>query len=176
MPSLEDNMKYMKSEGFEVSVWLWALACHNPGDFTRLTGFNLKQSQNQCCPLDENFLDFAASCIREIAQLNPTMILFRRRPKIRSPRHRARLLLRPICATLKAGLGGEEQPKDKLTEFSSAASRINTAVLILTSMGDSIRNFARRMPRGCRLGHTLKYGSRLYAPASPWDIDGVDLS
>lgn len=170
---LEDNMKYMKSEGFEVSVWLWALACHNPGDFTRLTGFNLKQSQNQCCPLDENFLDFAASCIREIAQLNPTMILFD--DDLRFGHHDIGL---GCCCELhlcdiESRLGGEELPKDKLTELFFCGEPNKYRSAYLDSMGDSIRNFARRMREAVdSVNPEIRLGT--CACITTWDIDGVD--
>lgn len=72
---LADNLGYLKNEGFETGVWLWAFMCSGKIDFTRITGMNLKTSANECCPSDPDFRRFAADYIRDIAKLSPDIIL-----------------------------------------------------------------------------------------------------
>ena len=72
---LADNLAFLKKEGFETGVWLWAFMCSGRIDFTRITGMSLQQSANECCPADPDFRRFAADYIREIAKLSPDIIL-----------------------------------------------------------------------------------------------------
>ena len=70
LDALYENLEFMKREGFDAGVWLWAFM-YDGGEYTRIAGFDGRSSKQSCCPLDPEFREFCAGYVRDIARLSP---------------------------------------------------------------------------------------------------------
>lgn len=93
LATLRDWIPYFKSKGLEVGVWVWTFwrselddeyleDCMqmNSSGKKRLSetdlNTNVKNHSGFCCPASEKFVNDSMSVIKEIAELNPDIIMF----------------------------------------------------------------------------------------------------
>lgn len=81
--TLKDNISFFKEYGFEVGVWTSTVGHGFQLAHTEVDGYKFKEivdiegskRPNANCPLDENFREFTARLIADIAKLNPDIVM-----------------------------------------------------------------------------------------------------
>ena len=74
--SLRRNVPIFQKAGFKVGVWVWAFLVYGDKKYEHITSLSGKVSQDQVCPSDEEFCQFAANYYKNIALSKPDIILF----------------------------------------------------------------------------------------------------
>lgn len=72
---LKKYVAYMKSNGFETGVWVWAFQCRN-GDFTYMKSPQGKDSVSSVCPTDKNYRDMMGSFVEDAAKTGIDIFMF----------------------------------------------------------------------------------------------------
>ncbi len=72
---LGEEVKFFKSQGFEVWYWRWALCLSGDNPFTRAVSIRAT-SKNEICPLDPGFQAYAANDLQMIARAGVDGILY----------------------------------------------------------------------------------------------------
>ena len=72
---LKTNIDFLKSEGFEVGVWVWAFQ-YSGGDFTYVKSPSGKDSETSVCPTDENYRRLMGGFIEDAASLGIDYFMF----------------------------------------------------------------------------------------------------
>lgn len=169
---LADTIDYFNSNGMLTGVWYWAFMVDFKG-FTPIKG-NRGESKANTCPLDPDYLDFAADVVRKIARMKPEMILYDddfRFGHIDSGfgcicrRHR-RLIAE------KMSISEPELPEDIFkAAFSGKPDPLRSAVM--RSWGESLEGFCRRMRAAAdEVNPNMRIG--ICSCMSVWDTDGTD--
>ncbi len=170
--NLKKDIEFFKGKGVEIGVWFWAFWVKGENPFTHLKGFGLKDSGNECCPLDPAFLEYAADNIKKIAAMNPDLIMFDddlRFGHVDSgygcicERHRK----------LMSDTLGEEVQAEGLFEkcFSGGKNKYRSAYL--KAAGDSLKGFCKAMRDAIdEVNPRVRLGA--CSCISVWDGDGVD--
>ena len=76
LSDLEKYCKLLKSEGFEVGVWVWTFMVVGDTKYVHITSPSGKASRDQVCPSDEEFCAFAQEYLSDVAKCGPDMIMF----------------------------------------------------------------------------------------------------
>lgn len=169
---LRQEIIRFKANGIETGVWLWAFMVRDKNPFTPIMGFDKKSSALQRCPLDKNFMHFAAENIKDVARMKPDLIMFDDDLRF---------------AFLDSGFGcccenhldalsmalGEDVKTEGLFEklFSGRKNRYRSAWLKVH--GDSIKSFCIQMRKSVdEIDSNIRLGS--CSVMSNWDTDGVD--
>jgi hypothetical protein len=76
MKELRENCAYFKANGFEVGAWVWAFMINGDNNYTCMRTINGTELRENICPLDEEFVEFAAGYIRDIAETGVDIIQF----------------------------------------------------------------------------------------------------
>lgn len=140
---LQKAIPFFRKNGFEVAVWAWAFAVSGENTFTPITGFSGKKSAVENCPLDPDFTEFAASCIRRIAGMNPDLIMFD--DDLRLGFHDSGCGC--LCERHRAAMGvpsEKELPAAKLFESLFAGKKNPLRSAYLKAAGNSLKAFCRR--------------------------------
>lgn len=189
LKSLEDLIKFYKSEGLETGVWLWTFWRSNldkaPFDMPIITAFNGKTAEENSgceptgeissaffCPSSEEFITDTCDFLKAVAKLSPDIIMFDDDFRF---------------GNLPTGFGcccdnhlkmmseklGEAVSREKLQEklFCGGQNRFRDAFLI--SLGESLKNFAKNVRIAV---DSINPDIRMAfcACMSSWDLDGVD--
>lgn len=72
---LKDNCGFLKSNGFEVGVWLWTFLSDSETPYTKITGAN-GQETSANCPMDRDFVAFMQQYIADLGKCGVDLILF----------------------------------------------------------------------------------------------------
>ncbi len=76
MTALKKNCEFFKKHGFEVGAWLWTFMINEKNDYVHMKGISGKISQNEICPSDKNFREFAGGYLADIAACGVDLIQF----------------------------------------------------------------------------------------------------
>lgn len=170
---LGENLTYFKSEGFDVGVWIWTFWCEGENSFTRIADAQGNLA-DKVCPLDEDFLRFAAEYLRGIAALRPSLILFdddfRFGHLIPELGCVCENHLRDIRARLHEQIDAQTLAAKA---FTGGANKYRDAWM--DAAGDSLRGFAVRMRAAVdSVDPTIRLG--LCSCITTWDTDGTDAA
>lgn len=179
---LQENLRFLESQGFEVGVWISdfgygtpmsAKALARTKSFTRIksvTGFQ-KETMEALCPEDPGFRQFYADFLRDLLKAKPKMIMLDDdlclsvRPGVGCfcDRH-----MKLLNAELDEDIYGK--PLDKLL-FTGKSNRYRSAWLKV--MGQSMKDFCR-MVRDVvdEEDPTIRVG--FCAGYTSWDVEGAD--
>ena len=181
LKELAENCKFFKAHGYEVGAWIWTFlfrAEFSTEDgrmhpFTRIKDSAGAEFNQSACPMDEDFINFAAEYIQDVAKTGVDMIMFDddfgygycRTSNISCfcDLHLARI--REIL--------GEDIPTEELIEHIMKDPKNKYRDAFLQANGESLENFARRMREAVdiinpnvRMGYCTCMNS--------WDVDGTD--
>ena len=170
--NLKKDIEFFKGKGCEIGVWFWAFWVQGENPFTPLTGFGGKESGNEYCPLDPEFMKYATNNIKIVASLDPDLIMFDddlRFGHVDSGygcicKHHRKLM---------SGILGEEVEAEGLFEkcFSGGKNKYRSAYL--KAAGDSLRGFCKSMRDAIdEVNPRVRLGA--CSCISVWDGDGVD--
>ena len=170
LDTLADNLAFLKNEGFETGVWLWAFMCRG-GDFTRIAGVTGGQSAEERCPADPEFREFAAGYIEDIARLSPDIILLD--DDLRFGHHECGLgcLCEHHLSDINNRLGTSLSRGELSTKiFSGGESRYRDAYM--KSLGGSIREYSLALRAAVdRVNPSIRLGQ--CACITSWDQEGI---
>lgn len=76
LTALKKNCEFFKKHGLEVGAWLWAFMMSEKNSFVHMKGISGKISQNEICPSDERFREFAGKYLADIAGCGIDLIQF----------------------------------------------------------------------------------------------------
>lgn len=60
--------RYFKAKGLKVASWMWTFMTDGKHDFTQITSHDGTSATNMCCPLDDDFCEFALQYVRDVAK------------------------------------------------------------------------------------------------------------
>lgn len=170
LDTLADNLAFLKNEGFETGVWLWAFMCRG-GDFTRIAGVSGGQSAEERCPADPEFREFAAGYIEDIARLSPDIILLD--DDLRFGHHECGLgcLCEHHLADINKRLGTSLSREELSTKiFNGGESEYRDAYM--KSLGGSIREYSLALRAAIdRVNPSIRLGQ--CACITSWDQEGI---
>lgn len=75
MDTLREQCAFLKSEGFEVGVWVWTVQLPEENNFAKITSIYGKETAGEACPADPAFRAFAGEYIKELATCGVDLIL-----------------------------------------------------------------------------------------------------
>ena len=76
LADLKDKIEFFKQNGYEVGVWLWSSVVRDENSFQRKVNSQGEEHSMWVCHADENFLSLASDFAKEIAKLNPDLIMY----------------------------------------------------------------------------------------------------
>ncbi|MBQ7386775.1 MAG: hypothetical protein IJW03_01275 [Clostridia bacterium] len=76
LDELRENVKYLKSEGFEVGTWTLSFWYEGETDWRRMAFTSGNVSERFVCPSDENFKNFVGNYVKEVAATGVDVIFF----------------------------------------------------------------------------------------------------
>ena len=184
LSSLGDNIKYFTDSGFETGVWLQAfgfgdtlspVAEKKAINYTPLKSVSGRVIKNgdAFCPSNENFVNDYCTLIKDIASLNPSMIM----------------LDDDLCLSVRPGLGcfcdnhmkmlsdkiGKSHTLDEIRDNIFTGGKNIYRDIYLSVMGDTLRNFCRKVRETIdSVNPNIRAG--LCAGYTSWDIEGADSS
>ena len=168
---LAGAISFFKENGLETGVWFWTFWVEGKNDFTPITGFGGRKSANEKCPLDPNFLDFAASVIRKIAAMNPDIILYDDDFRLGNLDSGTGCLCAYHRVEMKKRLGTLPEGDLFQVMFSGKPNAVRDAYL--DAAGESLKNFCRKMREAVdSVNPDIRLGA--CSCMSVWDTDGVD--
>lgn len=170
LAELRANCEFFKSSGLEVGVWIWAFMMKN-SPFTCMKSLKGTDFPQNMCPLDENFLNFAADYARDMAKSGVDIIMYD------DDLRYGFLGDAPACVCknhLKAisRILGEEVTEELIRENVYHGNKNKYRDAYIKANGDSFRNFAKRMRDAVdEINPAIRMGA--CACLNSWDIDGV---
>lgn len=170
LAELRANCEFFKSCGLEVGVWIWAFMMKN-SPFTCMKSLKGTDFPQNMCPLDENFLNFAADYARDMAKSGVDIIMYD------DDLRYGFLGDAPACVCknhLKAisRILGEEVTEELIRENVYHGNKNKYRDAYIKANGDAFRNFAKRMRDAVdEINPAIRMGA--CACLNSWDIDGV---
>ena len=173
---LKTAIPYFKENGLEVGVWLWTFMRADPEnaseDMERIMGFDGTKCDNFFCASSEAYIKDTAELLSDIARLDPDIIMFDDDFRF---------------GWLPSGMGcccethlhmmseklGEQIGRNGFAEkiFCGGKNRYRDAYL--DSLGDSFRNFAKRMREAVdSVNKNIRIA--VCTVMSLWDQDGTN--
>ena len=67
--------RYFKEKGLKVASWMWTFMTDGKHDFTQITSHDGTSATNMCCPLDDDFCDFALEYVRDVAKGDTDLLM-----------------------------------------------------------------------------------------------------
>ena len=185
LKELNEKIRFFESNGLEVGVWVQAFGFANILDeearkktenFVRIrsvTGNEHIGGFDEFCPLDENFLKLYCSFIRDIASVNPSMIM----------------LDDDLCLSVRPGIGcfcqnhlkvyeekiGEKVEIKSLKNliFTNSKNRYRSAWLEM--MHDTLCDFCKEVRNAVdSVNDKIRVG--ICASYTSWDIEGASTA
>jgi len=171
---LKETVPVFRKEGFDVGVWVWAFMVRGDRKYTHITSPNGAVSENQVCPSDADFCEFAMEYLRSIAASKPDLIMF-------DDDYRYGFLdcgLGCACKNHRAymsGLIGEELPEKDLGKYIFGGGRNKYRSAFLKANGYFLTEFAKKARAAV---DTVDTGIRLSLCScmTSWDFDGVSAA
>ena len=74
--ALKKNIPVFQKAGFLVGVWVWTFMVRGDKQYEHITSLSGRISQDQVCPSDEKFCQFAEEYFKNIASSKPNLIMF----------------------------------------------------------------------------------------------------
>ena len=167
---LEENCRYFKNKGYEVGAWIWAFML-NDSPYTCMRSLKGQDYKENMCPLDDDFLEFAADYVKDIAKTGVDIIMYDDDLRYGflgdAPGCVCRNHLRKISEIL-----GEEVTEEIIRENVYHGGKNKYRDAYLKANGDAFRNFAERMRKAVdSVNENIRLGA--CACLNSWDIDGV---
>lgn len=169
--SLGENIRYLRTQGFTVGVWLWAFMLNDPMPFSHITSLHGAETPNEYCPADPAYRAFVVNYIQEAAALAPDIILLDDDLRFGHqnglgclcPHHIADISKR-LGETIDTATFAEKA-------FTGGANRYRDAYM--ASMADSLRVYARELRAAVdAVDPTIRMGQ--CSCISTWDVEGTD--
>ncbi len=170
LSELRVNCEFFKSKGYEVGVWIWAFMLKN-SPFTCMKSLKGVDYADNMCPLDEDFLDLAASYARDMARSGVDIIMYDDDLRYgflgESPACVCKNHIKKISEIV-----GETVTPDFINEKVHLGRKNKYRDAYIKANGDAFRSFAKRMSDAA---HEINPRIRMGACAclNSWDIDGV---
>lgn len=182
-PTLGENIAFFKQNGFEVGVWLSTIGhgfvlSHTDDvtdlKFTAITNIEGEERPQANCPLDENFSDFIARLVADIAKLGPDIVMLD--DDFRLSQHGKHL-----CCACKNHLNriseilGENITREKIKPYilSEKANKYRDAWL--KAQSDSLIEFSKHI-RAEVDKETPDVTVCACMACAPWDADDLDVA
>jgi hypothetical protein len=170
---LKENVSVFKEAGFEVGVWLWTFMMPEANPFTHITSPNGAVSNEQICPSDKEFCDFAYGYLQKIATCSPDIILFDDDFRYGHVDCGLGCACKNHRAFIKAAVGGELPENLGKVIFGGGPNKYRSA--FLKANGHFMREFAKRMREAVdSVNPDVRLG--LCACMTTWDLDGVSAA
>lgn len=181
MENLQDNCQFFKKHGFEVGAWIWALMFKSEFDtndgtfhpYTKIKDCEGTEFNQSACPMDEEFIQFAAGYLQDIVKTGVDLILFDDDLGFGYCRTNNISCFCDLHLARIKEILGEDVPTPELLEHIKKDSKNKYRDAFLQANGESLENFARRMRAAIdevdpstRLGYCTCMNS--------WDVDGTD--
>lgn len=179
---LAENLRFYRDMGLEAGVWLDGLGHGAPltgpesymaGRYTPIRGLDGSESQDSYCPLDPAFSRDYCAMIRDVAALEPALILIDDdfRLSLRSGHDVGCACSRHLEAFSQRL--GESVSRQALAERVFAGGPNRYRDLWLDLMGDTLRRFAQDLRQSVNsVNPAIRLGHCACIPT--WDTDGVD--
>ena len=178
--NIKDKKELYEAAGFEVGIWILALGFGSKNapynakiaeKYTRIKSTRGAVGDDAICPLDEDYTLAMCTLIEDLASIGLKMIM----------------LDDEFCLNIRPGLGcacdlhmkklceelGEEIAREEIEKkvYSGSPSRYRDAWIKV--MGDSLKNFARRMRESTdKIDPTVRMG--FCSGYTSWDLEGAD--
>lgn len=171
LTSLEYNCRFFKSKGYEVGAWIWAFMLSD-SPYTCMKSLKGQDYPENMCPLDEDFLEFAADYITDIAKTGVDVIMYDDDLRYgflgEAPACVCKNHLKKISEII-----GEDVSEEIIRENVYYGGKNKYRDAYIKANGDAFKNFAKRMRDAV---DTVNENIRLGACAclNSWDIDGVE--
>ena len=174
LAELEDNCRYFRERGYEVGAWLWALQAEGDASFGTIRTIRGEEVKMAKCPLDEEFVAFAAGYLQDVARTGVALIQldddFRYGYWTESP---GCLCDRHMAAIQR--ITGKAMTREQLYEQITTGGKNPYRDAWLQVNGDSLRNYAATMRRALdEVDPTIRLG--FCTCMTNWDIDGTDAA
>lgn len=170
LEGLRENCLFFKSKGYEVGAWIWAFMLNN-NPYSCITSLKGTKFPENCCPADEDFLNFAVSFIEDVAKTGVDIIMFD------DDLRYGFLGDAPGCTCkhhmkMISDIVGEDVSPEKLREYVYNGGSNKYRDAYLKANGDAFRNFAKRMRETVdKVNPDIRMGA--CSCMTSWDIDGV---
>ena len=174
MKELRENCAYFKANGFEVGAWVWTFMINGDNNYTCMRTINGTELRENICPLDEEFVEFAAGYIRDIAETGVDIIQFDDdfrygflgdSPACLCDRHIAE-----ICR-----LTGDNVTRGEICGHILNGGKNKYRDAYIKANGDAFRAFAAEMRKAVdSVNPEIRLGA--CACLTSWDIDGTDAA
>ncbi|MBE6717220.1 MAG: hypothetical protein E7573_09905 [Ruminococcaceae bacterium] len=170
LKSLSENCKFFKSKGYEVGAWIWAFMM-NDSPFTCMTSLKGQKFSENMCPADDDFIDFAASYVEDIAKTGVDIIMYDDDLRYgflgNAPgcvcKHHLKLISEIVGENVTAELINEKVHSGMGNKYRDAYIKAN---------GKALKNFAVRMRQAVdKVDPSIRLGA--CSCLNSWDIDGV---
>ena len=172
LQDLKEICQFFHGHGYEVGAWVWTFMFTGNHPYNHMHTIHGTKMPGYVCPTDENFSDFVAQYIHDIAKTGVDLIQFDddfrygfldpKGPGCLCENHMAE-----ICKIL-----GEEVTREQVCEniLNGGPNKYRDAYL--QANGDVFRRFAKKMRNAVE---TANPAVRLGACAclTAWDIDGI---
>lgn len=168
---LADNCRFFQENGLEVGAWIWTFQYSGENSFTKMVALN-GETYEEICPMDEDFLRFAAEYVQDVAQTGVDIILFD--DDFRYGFHGSG---GPACLCEKHlaqinRLTGEQRTREEISAHITRGSKNKYRDAYLTANGNAFRNFAVTVRAAVdKINPAIRVGA--CACLTSWDIDGV---
>ena len=180
LQNIREKRELYESAGFEVGIWIMALGFGSKNapynakiaePYTRIKSTRGAVGDDAICPLDENYTQAMCTLIEDLASIGLKMIM----------------LDDEFCLNIRPGLGcacelhmkklceelGEEITREEIEKKVYAGSPSKYRDAWIKVMGDSLKNFARRMRESAdRIDPTVRMG--FCSGYTSWDLEGAD--
>ncbi len=168
--SLRENCRFFKERGYEVGAWIWAFMLSD-SPFTPMKNLKGQVYPENMCPADENFLEFAASYVKDIASTGVDIIMY-------DDDLRYGFLGNEPCCICKNHLKmissylGEEVTEEQIYNAVHFGGKNKYRDAYIKANGEAFKSFARKMREAV---DTVDPHIRMGACAcmNSWDLDGV---
>ena len=179
---LKKIIDFFKQNDIEIGIWinsfghggaLTGVDQSSSADYTQMAGFKGESGEFSNCPLDENFVKDFCTGAKELAKLNPDMIMldddFRINP-------RSGYYLGCFCELhIKKYYKriGKEVPREKLEELIFTGGKNEYRTEYMKLMAESVLNFAQKLRNAVdEVNPTIRLGACCCMES--WDFNGTD--
>lgn len=166
------NCKFFKDRGYEVGAWVWTFMFRDAHPYDIMVSIKGAPMPTYACPMDNNFSDFVAQYLHDIALTGVDLIQFDDdfRYGFLGPDGPACLCdhhMKMICEIL-----GEDVTREQMCENILTGGPNKYRDAYLQANGDAFRAFAKKMRSAV---DSANKDVRLGACAclTSWDIDGI---
>lgn len=185
LPSLKDNVAFLKENGFEVGIWDGSTIGHGStiidgghvptkSEFPPLVNLAGQSLLGTSCPLDKNFQESIANVVSGLATSGASVVMID--DDFRMSQHGTEFCCAcPMHLKRMSEICGEEVTLELLREKAFKGKKNKYRDAWLKAQGDSMMEFAKAL-RTAVDKNNPEVALAFCSAHSPWGVDGADVS